>query len=222
MAPTRSFEPDDSGRSPIPCPIRILIADDHPSVREGIRTMIERQERMQVVAEAGNGEEALAQFREHQPDLVLMDLQMPKVDGLHAIAAIHAERPDARIVVLTSYAGDARVSRALAAGAISYVLKTADRTQIFGAIYGSLKGKTVLHDTVASELVANRGRESLSSREISVLRLVAEGKDNGDIGRALSVSVHAVKARLKVILAKLNANNRTHAASIATLRGFID
>ena len=205
-----------------PAPICILIADDHPATRAGIRTMLERHEHMRVVAEAGNGEEAVACFREHQPDVVLMDLQMPKLDGLQAIAAIHAERPGAPIVVLTSYPGDARVSRALAAGAISYILKTADRTQVFAAIVGALQGETVLDDTVTSDMAANVGHESLSWREISVLRLVAQGKRNRDIGRALYVSEHAVKARLKNTLAKLNASDRTHAVSIARARGFLD
>ena len=184
--------------------------------------MLERHEHLRVVAEAGNGEEAVACFRKHQPDVVLMDLQMPKLDGLQAIAAIHAERPDAPIVVLTSYPGDARVSRALAAGAISYLLKTADRPLVFAAIFGALQGKTVLDETVGSEMAANVGHESLSWREISVLRLVAQGKQNKDIGRALYVSEHAVKARLKNILAKLKANDRAHAVSIARTRGFLD
>src|SRR6202023_3098634 len=138
-----------------------------------------------------------ARFREHQPDVVLMDLQMPKMDGLQAIAAIHAARPSASIVVLTTYAGDARVSRALSAGAISYILKTAQRMQIIAAIFGALKGETVLDETVASELDANVGLESLSSREISALRLVPQGKRNSDIGRALNVSEHTIKARIK-------------------------
>ncbi len=206
----------------VPVPICILLADDHPATREGIRTMLERHEQMRIVAEAGNGEEAVACFRRHQPDVVLMDLQMPKMDGLQAIAAIHAERPDAPIVVLTSYPGDARVSRALTAGAISYLMKTADRAQVFAAIFSALQGKTVLDETVASEIATNGGRESLSWREISVLRLVAQGKQNKDIGRALYVSEHAVKARLKNILAKLKANDRTHAVSIARTRGFLD
>jgi DNA-binding NarL/FixJ family response regulator len=208
--------------SSTPSPIQILIADDHPSTRAGIRTMLEQQECMRVVAEAGDGEEAVARFREHQPDVVLMDLQMPKMDGLRAIAAIHAARPNAPIVVLTTYAGDARVSRALSAGAISYILKTAHRTQIIAAIFGALKGETVLDETVASELAANVGHESLSLREIGALRLVAQGKRNSDIGRALNVSEHTIKARMKNILAKLNANDRTHAVSIAWARGFIE
>jgi DNA-binding NarL/FixJ family response regulator len=208
--------------SSTPSPIRILIADDHPSTRTGIRTMLEQQECVRVVAEAGDGEEAVARSREHQPDVVLMDLQMPKMDGFQAIAAIHAERPNAPIVVLTTYPGDARVSRALSAGAISYILKTADRAQITAAIFGALMGETVLDKTVASELDANVGLESLSPREISALRLVAQGKRNSDIGRALNVSEHTIKARIKNILAKLNANDRTHAVSIAWARGFIE
>ena len=208
--------------SPTPSPIRILIVDDHPTIRAGIRIILEQQDCMRVVAEAGDGEEAVARLREVQPDVVLMDLQMPKMDGLQAIAAIHAERPNVPIMVLTTYPGDARVSRALSAGAISYILKTAHRTQIIAAIFGSLQGETVLDKTVACELDANVGHESLSQREISALRLVAQGERNSDIGRALNVTEHTIKSRIKNILAKLNANDRTHAVSIARARGFIE
>jgi DNA-binding NarL/FixJ family response regulator len=202
--------------------IRILIADDHPATREGIRTMLERQEGMRVVAEAGDGEEAVARFNEHQPDLVLMDLQMPGMDGIQATAAIRALRPDARIVMVTSYAGDVRVSRALSAGASSYILKTANRSQVFAAISGALRGDVVLDETVAREVAANVGQEALSSREISVLHLVAQGKQNSEIGLALNVSEHTIKARLKSVLSKLNANDRAHAVSIARARGFME
>jgi DNA-binding NarL/FixJ family response regulator len=153
---------------------------------------------------------------------VLMDLQMPGMDGIQATAAIHALRPDAPIVMLTSYAGDARVSRALSAGATSYILKTANRKQIFAAISGALRGDTVLDETVASDVAANVGHEALTSREISVLHLVAQGKQNSEIGQALNVSEHTIKARLKNVLSKLNANDRAHAVSIARARGFMD
>jgi DNA-binding NarL/FixJ family response regulator len=214
------LENDIMGRDTTP--IRILVADDHPAMREGIRTMIERQGEMQVVAEAGNGEEAVACFLEQSPDVVLLDLQMPRMDGLQTIAAIHAMRAETPIVVLTSYPGEARVSRALAAGAISYILKTSTRAQICDAIRGALKGRRVLDQAVTSDMEANIGHEGLNLREINVLSLVAIGKQNSEIGRALFVTEHAIKARLKNILAKLNASDRTHAVSIARKRGFLD
>jgi DNA-binding NarL/FixJ family response regulator len=203
-------------------PIRVLIADDHPLTRVGIRAMLESHEDIRVVAEACDGEEVVASFRTHTPDVVLMDLCMPKLDGLEATSAIRAERPDANIVIFTSYPGDARVSRALRAGAISYLLKTAERTQIFAAIFGALQGKTVLDETLASEMAAQSGSEPLSWREISVLRMVAQGTRNADIGLALSITEQAVKARMRNVLLKLNANDRAHAVYIARARGFIN
>jgi DNA-binding NarL/FixJ family response regulator len=205
----------------IPPPIRILIADDHPLMRDGIRTTLERRADMRVIAEACDGEEVVAQFRLHRPDVVIMDLCMPRMNGLQAIAAIHAEQRDAPIVVLTTYPGDARVSRALKAGAISYLLKTAHPEQIFAAVLGALAGETVLGDNVATERV-NTGRELLSCREVSVLRLVAQGARNSDIGRQLNITEHTVKSRVGKILLKLNAKDRAHAASLARIRGFID
>jgi DNA-binding NarL/FixJ family response regulator len=203
-------------------PTRILIADDHAAIREGLRTMIERQEDLRVVAEANDGSEAIALFRLHKPDLVLMDLQMPNVDGLQATAAIREQQPQVPIVVLTSYPGDARVSRAFSAGAISYLLKTADRTVVIAAIRAGLVGKTLLDPALTYDLCAHKGQEHLSAREVSVLRLVAAGRKNSEIGRSLSVSEDTVKARLKNILAKLDANDRTHAVTIARHRGFLD
>jgi DNA-binding NarL/FixJ family response regulator len=203
-------------------PTRILIADDHAAIREGLRIMIERQEDLRVVAEARDGSEAIALCRSHRPDLVLMDLQMPNVDGLQATAAIREQRPETPVVVLTSYPGDARVSRALSAGAISYLLKTADRTVIIAAIRAGLLGRTVLDPAVTADLATHKGREQLSAREVSVLRLVAAGRKNSEIGHDLYVSEDTVKARLKNILAKLEANDRTHAVTIARHRGFLD
>ena len=203
-------------------PIRILIADDHPSMREGLRATLERQNDMTVVAEADDGVTAVARFREHHPDLTLMDLQMPTLDGFGAIASIRAHDPQAVIVALTSYAGDARVVRALAAGAASYVLKTSRSKDIVAALRRTLSGEMVLDDPIAQDLAAYAGHEMLTPREISVLQLVAGGHINRDIGRKLNVSEEAVKARTKSIFAKLNARDRAHAVTIARQRGFID
>lgn len=203
-------------------PLRVLIADDHPLMREGIRATLERHPDIRVIAEASDGEEVVAQFRLHRPDVVLMDLRMPRLDGIQAIEAIHAIRRDAPIVVLTTYPGDARVSRALKAGAISYLLKTTDREQLVAAVFGALEGKTILDKDLAPEAVAHTARDLLNWREISVLRLIAQGIQNREIGRKLNVTEHTVKARIKNILQKLRANDRAHAASLAKTRGFID
>ena len=203
--------------------VRILVADDHPVMREGLRCIIEQEGDLSVVAEAGDGAAALEQFRLHRPDVALVDLQMPNVDGLGAISAIRAENPAAAIVVLTTYPGDARVSQALALGALSYVLKTATSAEITGAIRDAKLGrKSVLGAEVARNLATYRGSETLSPREISVLRLVAAGQQNRNIGVALNVSEQTVKTRMRNILAKLDARDRTHAVTIAMQRGFID
>jgi DNA-binding NarL/FixJ family response regulator len=203
--------------------IRILIADDHPVMREGLRCIIEQEANLRVVAEAADGAEAIAQFRLHRPNVALIDLQMPNVDGLSAIGAIRNECPDAPIVVLTTYPGDARVAQALSLGAMSYVLKTSASTDIIAAIRGARCGrKNVIGFDVVRDMASYRGTETLSEREISVLRLVAVGEQNRSIGQALNVSEQTVKTRMRNILAKLNARDRTHAVTIAMRRGFID
>jgi DNA-binding NarL/FixJ family response regulator len=203
--------------------IRILVADDHPVMREGLRCIIEQEDSLSVVAEAADGAEAIAQFRLHRPDVTLIDLQMPNVDGLSAIGAIRNECPDAPIVVLTTYPGDARVAQALALGAMSYMLKTSTSTDIVAAIRDARNGrKNVLGSDIARDVSAYRGTETLSEREISVLRLVALGEQNRSIGEALNVSEQTVKTRMRNILAKLDARDRTHAVTIAMRRGFID
>lgn len=202
--------------------IRILIADDHPSIREGLRLILESDRDFQVVAEAGNGHEAVEQFMRYRPDLVLMDLQMPALDGLEATQLIRRAQPDARVVILTSYPGDARVSRAFAAGATSYLLKTVLRAGLLAALRATLAGRSVLDNAVLGQSQPRCPRDSLSAREIAVLKLVSSGHQNTQIARRLNVSVHAIKARVKQILSKLNARDRTHAVTIARHRGFID
>jgi DNA-binding NarL/FixJ family response regulator len=202
--------------------MRILIADDHPVMREGLRSMLEREADLRVVAEASDGLEATDLFCLHRPDVSLIDLQMPNLDGLGAIGSIRAESPDAPIVVLTTYPGDARVASALSLGAASYILKTSTRAEIIATVRAAAHGRMTLGLEVLREVCAHRGTEFLSPREISVLRLIAAGKKNRCIGEELHVSEQTVKTRVRNILAKLDAHDRTHAVTIALRRGFID
>jgi DNA-binding NarL/FixJ family response regulator len=201
---------------------RVLIAEDHPAMREGLRSVIERDGDLVVVAMARDGLQAVEMHKEFQPDITLMDLQMPRLDGLGAVAAIREASPTARFVVLTSYAGDARVRRALESGVSSFLLKTTHSSLLLWALREALQGKSVLDPAVATEASAPPMDENLTSREISVLKFVAEGDSNARIGLRLCITEHAVKARIKNILRKLNAQDRAHAVTIARRRGFID
>ena len=202
--------------------IRVLIADDHPIMRDGIAAAIESGEDMVVIGQAADGAEAIVRFRELRPDIALIDLQMPGVDGLQAIAAIGGEFPEARIIVLTSYPGDARVKRALTFGASAYLLKTATREEILAAIRSVMNGRRVVASEVAGEIASHAWSEMLSDRELSVLRLVATGHTNKRIADILCISEDTVKARLKNIMTKLGAMDRTHAVTLARNRGFFD
>jgi DNA-binding NarL/FixJ family response regulator len=202
--------------------IRVLIADDHPAMREGLRAIIDQQPDMNVVAEAGDGAEAVSACRTARPNVILMDLQMRRMDGVEAIDRIHRGDPGTPIVVLTTYSGDARVSRALAAGAMSYLLKTATGTEIIGAVRSASSGRRVFAEEVAHELAEHVGMERLTERDIDVLKLVSRGNQNRRIGETLHVSEDTIKTRMKNILAKLQARDRAHAVSIARTRGFMD
>jgi DNA-binding NarL/FixJ family response regulator len=197
---------------------RVLLADDHPAMREGIRAML-MQGNMEVVAQAADGAEAVALYREHQPDLTLMDLHMPIKDGLAATAEILQDYPSALIVILTSYEGDVRVSRALGVGARSYVLKTSHPTEFGAAIRRVLNGDVVV---TPSRLANAQAQDQLTPRELSVVKLIARGVLNRDIGKSLHVSEHTIKARIKSILSKLSANDRAHAVTVARERGYLD
>jgi DNA-binding NarL/FixJ family response regulator len=201
---------------------RVLIADDHPTTREGLCALLEREADMEVVAQASDGREAVSLFRAHRPDLTLMDLHMPHMGGLEAAAAIRSEFPQAVIVALTSYEGDARVARALSLGMRSYILKTTHPKDVRLILRRVLKGEIVVEQRLASAAVELHPRDCLTSRELSVVKLIAHGKPNRDIGQALSVSEDTVKARIKNILAKLGANDRAHAVTLARDRGFLD
>jgi DNA-binding NarL/FixJ family response regulator len=202
--------------------IRILTVDDHPLLREGVASMINAEPDMQLVAEADSGAEAIKQFRSYRPDVTLMDLQMPGMNGVDAIKAICSEFKDARIIVLTTYTGDAQVLQALKAGASGYLLKSALRTELFNAIRAVHIGRRHVSPSIATEIAVRVGEAALSERELEVLRKVAAGNSNKQVAAQLGISEDTAKAHMKSILSKLNANDRTHAVTIAVKRGIID
>ena len=202
--------------------IRILTVDDHPVVRQGIAGLLGVQSDMVVVGEASNGREAIQQFRTHHPDVTLMDLQMPEMNGIDAILAIRNEFPDARVIVLTTYTGDVQVLRALKAGAQAYLLKNALHKQLLETIRAVHAGKKTLSPEVSYEIAEHATDDSLTPAEIAVLRLIAAGNANKQIADQLSITEETVKSRVKNILSKLGANDRTHAAMIGLKRGIID
>jgi DNA-binding NarL/FixJ family response regulator len=201
--------------------IRVLTVDDHPLFRSGVAALLASQSDMQLVAEAANGGEAVRQFRSHRPDVTLMDLQMPEMNGLEATIAIHAEFPDARIIVLTTYVGDVQVRRALQAGARAYLLKTSVDRELLETIRSVHGGKKALSVEASFQLAEHAMDESLTAAEIDVLRLIAAGNANKQIAHRLGVTEDTIKGRVKNILSKLGANDRTHAAIIGVRRGII-
>jgi len=202
--------------------IRVLCVDDHPLLREGIAALIGNQSDMELVAEASNGREALALFRKHHPDVTLMDLQMPEMGGIDAISAIRGEFPEARIIVLTTHAGDFQVTRALKAGARAYLLKGMLRKELLETIRAVHAGQKRLSMEVAAEIAEHITDDALTPREIEVLRLVAGGNANKEIAARLSLTEESVKSHIRNILSKLQANDRTHAVTIGLKRGIID
>jgi DNA-binding NarL/FixJ family response regulator len=202
--------------------IRILTVDDHPLFRTGVSALIATQPDLQLVAEAANGREAIRLFRAHRPDVTLMDLQMPEMSGLEATIAIRAEFPEARIIVLTTYAGDVQVLRALQAGARGYLLKTSVDKELLTTIRSVHAGRKTLSAEASYQLAEHATDEALTPAEVDVLRLIAAGNANKQIADRLTVSEETVKTRVKNILSKLGANDRTHAAIIGIRRGIID
>ncbi len=202
--------------------IRVLAVDDHAVVRDGIARLLGTQADMVLVSEASDGQEAIEQFRKHRPDVTLMDLQMPNMCGIDAINAIRAEFPEARVVVLTTYAGDVQVKRALQAGAQGYLLKGLLRKELLETIRAVHGGHKRLTSEVAAEIAEHAMDSALTPREISVLKLIAGGNANKEIAAQLHISEESAKGYVKNILAKLDANDRTHAVTIGLKRGIID
>jgi DNA-binding NarL/FixJ family response regulator len=202
--------------------IRVLAVDDHALLRDGIAALIGNQADMELVAEASNGREAIELFRQHQPDVTLMDLQMPEMGGIDALSAIRGEFPEARIIVLTTYAGDVQVFRALKAGARGFLLKGLLRKELLETIRAVHAGQKRLPPEIAAEVAEHATDDSLTPREIDVLRLIAGGNANKEIAAQLSLTEETVKGHVKNILAKLDANDRTHAVTIGLRRGIIE
>jgi DNA-binding NarL/FixJ family response regulator len=202
--------------------IRILAVDDHPLVRQGIAGLVAIQPDMTLAGEASNGRDAIQQFREHRPDITLMDLQMPEMNGIDAIIAIRSEFPEARVIVLTTYVGDVQILRALKAGARAYLLKNLLHKELLDTIRAVHAGKKTLSPDASYQLAEHAIDDALTPGEISVLRLIAAGNANKQIAHQLAVTEETVKGRVKNILSKLGANDRTHAAMIGIKRGIIE
>jgi DNA-binding NarL/FixJ family response regulator len=205
-----------------PGPIRILAVDDHPLLREGIAGLVAGQSDMSLVAQSANGREAIQQFRMHRPDITLMDLQMPEMNGVDAMIAIRGEFPEARIIVLTTYTGDVQVLRALKAGARAYLLKNLLHKELLETIRAVHAGKKTVSPEVSFQLAEHATDGVLTPAEVRVLRLIADGNANKEIAAQLSVSEETVKGQVRNILSKLSANDRTHAAMIGLKRGIIE
>lgn len=202
--------------------IRILVVDDHSIFRQGIVGLLADQADMQLVAEASNGLEAIQQFRAHRPDVTLMDLQMPEMNGLDAVIAIRGEFPEAKIIVLTTYTGDVQVLRALKAGARAYLLKNLLHRELLETIRGVHAGRKALSPEASFELAEHAMDDPLTPIEVAILRLIADGNANKQIADQLSITEDTVKGRIKSILSKLKANDRTQAATIGLKRGIIE
>jgi len=205
-----------------PGQIRILSVDDHPLIRQGIAGLVAAETDMNVIAEAANGRDAIQQFRQHRPDITLMDIQMPEMNGLEAIIAIRDEFPEARIIVLTTYAGDMQALRALKAGARAYLLKDSLHKELLTTIRAVQAGKKSISPEVSFQLAEHATDDALTPAEVRVLRLIAEGNANKEIAAQLSISEDTVKGQVRNILSKLGAKDRTHAAMIGLKRGIIE
>jgi DNA-binding NarL/FixJ family response regulator len=205
-----------------PAQIRVLVVDDHPLMRSGLTGEINLHKDMKVIAEAADGEQAIASFRTHRPDITLMDVRMPGMNGIDAIVAIRQEFPGARFIILTTASGDVQARRAFEAGAMGYLLKNLLRTELIETIRLVHGGRKRIPPEVAQEMAVHAGDEAITPRELEVLRGIAKGKANKIVASDLDISEHTVKNHVKNILAKLNANDRTDAVMIAIRRGIIE
>ena len=204
-----------------PAKIRVLTVDDHPLLREGIKAIIDQAEDMEMVAQAANGREAIQQFRKVRPDVTLMDVQMPELDGIEALVTIRSEYPDARVIVLTTYKGDAQAMRALKAGAHAFLLKSLLQQEMLDTIRDVHAGRRRIGEEIAEELAEHFNDQALTHREVGVLRLIADGNSNKQIADVLAMSQDTIKGYVRNILTKLGANDRTHAVTIGLKRGII-
>lgn len=204
-----------------PGPIRILTVDDHPLLRQGIAAIINSQPNFQLIAEATNGREGIQKFKEHVPDITLMDLRLPDMSGIEAVTVIRSEFPEARVIMLTTFEGDVEIQRALAAGAFGYLLKSMPPKDLLDAIRQVHGGKKRIPTEVAARLAEHLGDEMLTEREIDVLRHVAGGNRNRDIAERLFISEETVKVHIRHIMEKLGASDRTEAIAIAVRRGIV-
>src|ERR1700728_3781406 len=221
MAIDSGYSVKEESMADVPNMIRILSVDDHPLLRKGIAALVNAEPDMKLVSEASNGEEAVENFRLYRPDVTLMDLQLPGLNGIDAISRILSEFPAARIIVLTTYSGDAQVLRALRAGARAYLLKGHDR-ELVETIHAVHEGRKRIPPEVAAELAEHAADDELSAREIEVLQLIAAGKSNKQIADVLFVAEATIKSRVTNILSKLGASDRAHAVTIGLKRGMID
>jgi DNA-binding NarL/FixJ family response regulator len=202
--------------------ITVLVVDDHPFMRSGLAGEINSQPDMRVVAEASDGRECLERFRAFLPDVTLLDLRMPNMNGLDALKAIRGLKPDAKVIILTTLVGDVQVYRALEAGAMGYLLKSLLQDELADTVRAVMKGQRRMPPEIAARIAAHSNDENLTERELSVLRAISKGCSNKIIGSELGISEHTIKNHVQNILAKLGANDRTHAVTIALQRGFIE